>query len=187
MTFAMVWVLLTLWTGCVLLQCKWWLTGCAGDVRVRALPAAEADKDGFLKFYWFLAALVSGYVGHMRKDGSRWYRCHIMPSCQSAYKNQMGLSHLICGDFAAGAAMITLGAIIGKYHLQQLFFLVWWEAIFYVLNEAICVSCCHVTDSGGSILVHTFRAYFGVASKFDLVFQLTTFISAPTMNRRLQI
>jgi len=54
----------------VLLQCKRLLSGCAGEVR--ALPAADTDKDGALKFYRFLAALVSGYVGHMRKDGSCW-------------------------------------------------------------------------------------------------------------------
>jgi ammonium transporter Rh len=62
--------------------------------------------------------------------------------------------------------MITFGAILGKANLQQLFFLVWWEMIWYGLSEAICVNIFHVTDAGGSILVHTFGAYFGVAATY---------------------
>jgi len=73
---------------------------------------------------------------------------------------------LIAGDFAAGAAMITFGAVLGKINLQQMFFLVWWEMIWYGLNEGICVNMFHVTDAGGSILVHTFGAYFGVACTY---------------------
>lgn len=38
--------------------------------------------------------------------------------------------------------------------------------IFYGLNEVICVHIFHCTDMGGSILVHTFGAYFGVASTY---------------------
>jgi len=38
--------------------------------------------------------------------------------------------------------------------------------IFYGLNEAICVQKLNVTDAGGSILVHTFGAYFGIAASF---------------------
>lgn len=45
-------------------------------------------------------------------------------------------------------------------------FLVWWEMIWYGLNESICVNHMHVTDAGGSILIHTFGAYFGLASTY---------------------
>jgi len=38
--------------------------------------------------------------------------------------------------------------------------------IFYGINEAICVNKFNVTDAGGSILVHTFGAYFGVAATY---------------------
>jgi len=38
--------------------------------------------------------------------------------------------------------------------------------IWYGLNEAICVGVFNVTDAGGSILVHTFGAYFGVAATY---------------------
>ena len=70
------------------------------------------------------------------------------------------------GDFGAAAAMITFGVILGKCNLQQLLFLTFWEMIFYGLNEAICVGKFSVTDAGGSILVHTFGAYFGIGASF---------------------
>ncbi len=62
--------------------------------------------------------------------------------------------------------MITFGVILGKCNLQQLFFLIWWEMIFYGLNESICNDSIHVSDAGGSILVHVFGAYFGVAASY---------------------
>lgn len=79
---------------------------------------------------------------------------------------RLDLEHLIIGDFAAGAAMITFGAVLGKINLQQMFFLVWWEMVCYGLNEAICENILHVSDQGGSILVHVFGAYFGIAASY---------------------
>ena len=36
------------------------------------------------------------------------------------------------------------------------------EMIFYSLNEVILVEELKITDIGGSILIHTFGAYFGL-------------------------
>ena len=82
---------------------------------------------------------------------------------ESLHKINVTLDKLIVADYGAGAAMITFGAVLGKCNLQQLFFLVLWEMIWWPLNEAICVHL-GMTDAGGSIVVHTFGAYFGVAS-----------------------
>jgi ammonium transporter Rh len=82
------------------------------------------------------------------------------------HKIEVSIESLIMGDFGAGAAMITFGVILGKCSLQQLLCLVWFEMIFYALNEAICVQVFNVTDAGGSILVHTFGAYFGIGASY---------------------
>ena len=37
------------------------------------------------------------------------------------------------------------------------------EMFFYCLNEVILVEELGITDIGGSILIHTFGAYFGLA------------------------
>ena len=41
-------------------------------------------------------------------------------------KFEVNLESMIVGDFGAGAAMITFGAILGKANLQQLMFLVFF-------------------------------------------------------------
>ena len=38
--------------------------------------------------------------------------------------------------------------------------------IFYGLNESICNEKLGVSDQGGSILVHVFGAYFGLAASY---------------------
>jgi len=38
--------------------------------------------------------------------------------------------------------------------------------LWYGLSETICVYLIKVTDAGGSILVHTFGAYFGLAATY---------------------
>ena len=69
-------------------------------------------------------------------------------------------------DFAAGSAMITFGAILGKCNLQQLFFLVFWEMIFQALNEALGAKYFKAVDMGGSMFVHAFGAYYGLAASY---------------------
>lgn len=46
--------------------------------------------------------------------------------------------------------------------------LVFLELIFYTLNEAIQVTRIKVTDVGGSMLIHTFGAYFGLTASLIL-------------------
>lgn len=38
--------------------------------------------------------------------------------------------------------------------------------IVYAINETICAVLIGCTDAGGSILVHTFGAYFGLAATY---------------------
>mmetsp|Transcript_112322 Transcript_112322/g.155100 ORF Transcript_112322/g.155100 Transcript_112322/m.155100 type:complete len:111 (+) Transcript_112322:440-772(+) len=62
--------------------------------------------------------------------------------------------------------MITFGALLGKCSLHQLWLIATFEIIFYSLNEAIGVGLFQAVDMGGSMYVHTFGAYFGVACAF---------------------
>ena len=61
--------------------------------------------------------------------------------------------------------MITFGVLLGKVNLQQLFFLIFWMMIFYGLNEAILLHI-GITDVGGTLVIHTFGAYFGCAASY---------------------
>lgn len=66
-------------------------------------------------------------------------------------------------DFTAAAILITFGAVLGKASRLQLFVMAVIECIFFAINEAIILEFLHISDVGGSIVVHLFGAYFGLA------------------------
>ena len=78
----------------------------------------------------------------------------------------LNIKSLITGDFAAGSVLISFGALLGKVSLNQLFFISILEIIFYSLNESIGVIHYQAVDMGGSMYVHTFGAYFGLAVSY---------------------
>eukprot|EP00494_Astrolonche_serrata_P031739 UN32008 len=75
---------------------------------------------------------------------------------------------LIRGDFAAGAVLITFGAVLGRVTPTQILWMLFFELIFYVCNEYIGVHKFEAVDMGGSMFVHTFGAYFGLAFSWML-------------------
>lgn len=80
----------------------------------------------------------------------------------------LDIQTLITGDFAAGAVLITLGALLGKTSLLQMTVIAMLELIFYAVNESIGVIEYKAVDMGGSMYVHTFGAYFGLAVSYIL-------------------
>jgi ammonium transporter Rh len=79
---------------------------------------------------------------------------------------QLGIETLIKADFAAGAVLITFGAVLGKTNPVQMLLVALFEIIVYTLNEEIGAVMFGAVDMGGSIFVHTFGAYFGLALSF---------------------
>ena len=73
---------------------------------------------------------------------------------------------LINGDFGAAAILITMGAVLGKTTFPQLFLLITLETIFYSLNLTIIIDLLKAADLGGSISIHMFGAYFGLAATY---------------------
>lgn len=84
----------------------------------------------------------------------------------SFHKIELDLWMLVLGDFGAGACMITFGALLGKADLFQLWVLITLEIIFYTLNESIGVVYFKAVDIGGSMFIHAFGAYFGLAASY---------------------
>ena len=78
-------------------------------------------------------------------------------------KIQIGIKQLIEADFCAGAILISFGAMVGRLSADQLLIMAFFEVIFFCLNESIGVSRYKVADIGGSMIIHTFGAYFGLA------------------------
>lgn len=78
-------------------------------------------------------------------------------------KIQLKIGYMFLADFAAGAVLISFGAILGKVSLFQLWVMATFEVFFYCINEAIVVEIFKIYDIGGSIVIHTFGAFFGLS------------------------
>lgn len=83
-------------------------------------------------------------------------------------KIQLDIPTLVTGDFGAAAVLISMGGVLGRTSPLQLLVMATVELFAYALNEAILVSEVEVTDIGGSMIIHAFGAYFGVACAWVL-------------------
>lgn len=84
-------------------------------------------------------------------DGAKWHKVHV------------DVPQLIEGDFGAAAVMITFGAVLGKTSPLQMLVLGILEVFFYALNKMLIELVYSVVDIGGSMVIHAFGAYFGLA------------------------
>ena len=78
-------------------------------------------------------------------------------------KIKLDITKLITADFACGAILITFGAVLGKVTPTQMVVVVFLEILVYGANELWGATHLQAVDMGGSIFVHTFGAYFGLA------------------------
>merc|ERR1712137_103179 len=83
-----------------------------------------------------------------------------------SHKINLNIENLITGDFAAGAVLISYGALIGKVSPLQMIFLAILECLFYSVNESIGAGELVAVDMGGSMFVHLFGALFGIVASY---------------------
>lgn len=69
---------------------------------------------------------------------------------------------LLNSDFTAATVLISFGAVLGKFSPLQLLIMTLIEVVLKLANEYILLEKFHITDVGGSIVVHIFGAYFGL-------------------------
>jgi len=78
------------------------------------------------------------------------------------------LPTLIKGDFAAGAVLISFGAVVGRVSHLQVLWMLFFELIFYQINSWVGEEHWKAVDMGGSMFVHMFGCYFGLAFSWIL-------------------
>uniref|UniRef100_A0A0N5CD34 Ammonium_transp domain-containing protein n=1 Tax=Strongyloides papillosus TaxID=174720 RepID=A0A0N5CD34_STREA len=73
------------------------------------------------------------------------------------------INSIIYGDISAAVILISMGAVLGKLSPIQYLIMAFFEVPAALITEHIIIEVLHVTDCGGSIVVHVFGAYFGLA------------------------
>lgn len=76
------------------------------------------------------------------------------------------MSTIINADFCAAVTLITFGVLLGRVSLSQLFLIGIFETLFWSFNEALVLTKLKASDIGGSMVIHMFGAYFGLACSF---------------------
>ena len=83
------------------------------------------------------------------------------------------ISSLLFAEFAAAAALIAMGAVLGRLKIYQYALLGLLIIPFYMLNEWLVLDgglmiTKGFVDAAGSIVIHAFGAYFGLGMIFAL-------------------
>lgn len=74
------------------------------------------------------------------------------------------MGNIIDGEFFAATVLISFGAIIGRASPLQLVIMVLGQSVFYTVNKVVLVlGNLKTEDVGGTMTIHMFGAYFGLA------------------------
>ncbi|KAJ2951604.1 hypothetical protein O0L34_g13760 [Tuta absoluta] len=110
-----------------------------------------------LGFNWLLAALVV-----------QWAML-----CQNAYHTKNGYimagkKEMLEADIMAATVLITFGALLGVASGMQLIIIAIIETAIGCANIYLVLDVLKAADAGGSIAIHAFGAYFGLACSFAM-------------------
>ncbi|XP_004524534.1 ammonium transporter Rh type B [Ceratitis capitata] len=78
-------------------------------------------------------------------------------------KISLSLESIVDADIAAAVPLISMGALLGRTTPIQLLFMAIVEIVLFAANEYVALNIFSICDVGGSITVHAFGAYFGLA------------------------
>jgi ammonium transporter Rh len=78
-------------------------------------------------------------------------------------KYSFTLDSLTDADLGTAAILISMGAVLGRTTPSQLMFMAFIEVPLYAINFYIIYHYLGITDVGGSISIHVFGCYFGLA------------------------
>ncbi|CRK99182.1 CLUMA_CG012501, isoform A [Clunio marinus] len=81
---------------------------------------------------------------------------------------KLSLDDIIGADIATASVLISMGALLGRITPIQLLIMGLFEIVLFATNEFLQIELMKIVDIGGSITVHAFGAYFGLAVSFAL-------------------
>ncbi|OQV17232.1 Ammonium transporter Rh type C-like 2 [Hypsibius exemplaris] len=82
---------------------------------------------------------------------------------ENDYRIKLDIVSLINSDFTAATILISFGVVLGKLSMSQYLIMVLFETVFVTINEWICYEMFFIKDVGGTVAIHLFGAFFGLA------------------------
>ncbi|KAG1933929.1 ammonium transporter Rh type C [Pimephales promelas] len=83
-------------------------------------------------------------------------------------KIKIGIENLINADFCVAGCLIAYGAVLGKVSPVQLLVMTLFGVTLFAVEENIILSVLRAKDAGGSMVIHTFGAYYGLSISWVL-------------------
>ncbi|XP_061101288.1 ammonium transporter Rh type C [Conger conger] len=83
-------------------------------------------------------------------------------------KIKIGVENLINADFCVAGCLIAYGAVLGKVSPVQLLVMTLFGVTLFAVEEYIILDLIHAKDAGGSMVIHTFGGYYGLAVSWVL-------------------
>ncbi|KAL4624294.1 ammonium transporter Rh type C isoform X1 [Arapaima gigas] len=83
-------------------------------------------------------------------------------------KIKIGVENLINADFCVAGCLIAYGAVLGKVSPVQLLVMTLFGVTLFAVEEFIIITVLHVRDAGGSMVIHVFGGYYGLAISWVL-------------------
>ncbi|KAM7318691.1 hypothetical protein ACRRTK_021803 [Alexandromys fortis] len=78
-------------------------------------------------------------------------------------KFHIGIKNMINADFSTATVLISFGAVLGKTSPVQMMIMTILEIAVFAANEHLVTSRFEASDTGASMTIHAFGAYFGLA------------------------
>ncbi|CAI5452104.1 unnamed protein product [Caenorhabditis angaria] len=118
----------------------------------------------FLKRYGFSAISVNLLLSAFVIQFAILLRGCLSDNFKNTGTFTIGIPEMISADSSCAAVLITMGVLLGRLTPVQFLLLAFFETAINVCVEFVVVNVLHVNDSGRSLTVHTFGAYFGLAA-----------------------
>ncbi|XP_031170176.1 rh family, C glycoprotein a [Sander lucioperca] len=83
-------------------------------------------------------------------------------------KIYIGVENLINADFCVAGSLIAYGALLGKVSPVQLMVVTLFGVTLFAVEEYIILDLLHCRDAGGSMVIHAFGGYYGLAISWVL-------------------
>ncbi|CAJ0582371.1 unnamed protein product, partial [Mesorhabditis spiculigera] len=117
----------------------------------------------FLRRYGFSALSINMLLATFTIEYSIIVRGFLEHSFKEHGHFEIGLEQILTADFAAAVVLISMGAMLGKLSPVQYLIMTIFEIPVACAAEHYVVHELKINDVGGSIIVHAFGAYFGLA------------------------